>query len=284
MRYTIRHTTRYSYDRPVYLQPSIIRLRPRVDGYQLVDDFQIRINPTPAGTSQNNDLDGNVNTGIWFPAQRPLDYLSIVTTSTVNLLRENPYDFLIDSHFTGQLPNTYEPSIAKALSVALTREDLTSVITELANQWAVEANHDAIDFLTLITSRLANDITQVIRDDGLPQNPAVTWQTRTGACRDLAVLMMDICRSVGLAARFVSGYVQGFVQQGRTELHAWVEVYLPGGGWRGFDPTMGIAVTNRHIALAASPLPQLTSPFTGTFSGPSVLPHLMFDIAITPID
>ena len=281
MRYTIRHTTRYSYDRPVYLQPSVIRLRPRVDGYHLVDGFKIRINPTPAGTSQNNDLDGNVNTGVWFPADRPLDYLSIVTTSTVDLLRDNPYDFIIDSHFTGKLPNTYEPSIACALSLALARDQPTSVIDELANQWASQANHDAIGFLTLIIERLATDVKQVVRDDGWPQNPMDTWQTRTGACRDLAVLMIDLCRSVGLAARVVSGYAQGLVQQGITQLHAWVEVYLPGGGWRGYDPTMGIAVTNRHIALAASPFPQLTAPFTGTFTGPSVAPHLMYDIALT---
>lgn len=164
------------------------------------------------------------------------------------------------------------------------RDEPDPTITELANQWAVEANHDALGFINIVNQRLATDITQMVRIDGLPQSPIQTWQSKQGACRDLAVLMIDLCRTVGLASRFVSGYVHGFLQNGRAELHAWMQVYLPGGGWRGYDPTMGLAVSNRHVVLATSPNHALAAPFTGTFCGPDVAPHLMYDIAITPVD
>ncbi|MAX23056.1 MAG: transglutaminase [Phycisphaeraceae bacterium] len=284
MRYTIRHTTRYSYDRPVYLQPSVIRLRPQTNGWQTLEQSHLNINPTPAGQSLVTDLGSNTHLYVWFPAERALDYLAIVSTSTVNCHRDNPFDYVLDSRFNGQLPAYYPSQMQDVLQPALTRDQPDTEITELANQWSIEAKHDVHAFLTLINQRLATDIMQVVRMDGLPQSPAQTWQSRQGACRDLAVLTIDLCRAMGLAARFVSGYVHGFLQEGRTELHAWMEVYLPGGGWRGYDPTMGLAVTNRHIVLATSPNHMLAAPFTGTFSGPNVTPHLMYDIAITPMD
>lgn len=281
MRYTIRHTTRYSYDQPVYLQPSVIRLRPCANGTQLLHQFQMRVNPTPAGESQLVDLEGNSTTCIWFPANVPLDYLAIVTSSDVEILRDNPFDFVYDSAFTGRFPVAYSPALQAALFPALHREGLSNQITELALGWIDEAKADVLAFLMLVCKRLSVDVNQTIRQEGAPQVPEVTWASKRGACRDLAVLFMAICRSVGLAARFVSGYAQGFFQQGRTELHAWAEVYLPGGGWRGYDPTMGIAVSNRHIALAVAADPELAAPFEGTFLGPPVLPHLMYDISIT---
>jgi transglutaminase-like putative cysteine protease len=280
MRFNIRHTTRYSYDRPVYLDPSVIRLRPRADGTQQLHDFALRINPTPAGESQVIDMDGNSSIGFWFPTGRPLDYLAIITSSDVQTSRSNPFDFVFDSQFSGKFPVIYTPILQAQLGPALHRPMVTNEITELAQQWAHEAG-DVLAFLMLLSKRLSQDIVQVIRDDGDPQSPLTTWQSHSGACRDLAVLYMDMCRSVGLAARFVSGYAHGFVQQNRVELHAWAEVYLPGGGWRAYDPTMGIAVVDRHIALAASPVPEATAPFAGVFRGPRVMPHLMYDIAIT---
>ncbi len=284
MRYTIRHTTRYSYDRPVYLQPSVIRLRPQTNGWQTLEHSHLNINPTPAGQSLITDLDGNTHLSIWFPAERALDYLSVVATSTVCCHRDNPFDYVLDSQFNGQLPACYPADVQALIHPALCRFEPDPQITELANQWAVDAKHDAIAFLTTTNQRLAIDISQVVRMDGLPQSPTQTWQTRQGACRDLAVLMIDLCRAVGLAARFVSGYAHGFLQQGRAELHAWMEVYLPGGGWRGYDPTMGFAVSNRHVVLATSPNHTLAAPFTGTFTGRNVAPHLMYDIDITPVD
>ncbi|MFM7576061.1 MAG: transglutaminase-like domain-containing protein, partial [Microcystaceae cyanobacterium] len=91
----------------------------------------------------------------------------------------------------------------------------------------------------------------------------ITWRNKRGSCRDLTILFMEVCRTMGLAARFVSGYQEGDQATEDWELHAWAEVYLPGGGWRGYDPTHGLAVSDRHIALVASPNPQDCAPVTG---------------------
>jgi transglutaminase-like putative cysteine protease len=259
-------------------------LRPQTNAWQTLEQDHLNINPTPAGQPIITDMEGNSHISVWFATDRPLDYLSIVATSTVCCHQDNPFDYVLDSRFNGQLPAFYPPLIGEALQSSLLRTEPDPNITNLANLWAADAKNDVSNFLALITQRLANEITQTIRIDGLPNTPTQTWQTRQGACRDLAVLMIDICRAVGLAARFVSGYVHGFLQQGHTELHAWCEIFLPGGGWRGYDPTMGLAVTNRHIVLATSAYHELAAPFTGTFSGPPVASHLMYDISLHTVD
>ena len=108
--------------------------------------------------------------------------------------------------------------------------------------------------------------------------------TRTGACRDLTVLFMECCRSLGLAARFVSGYQEGDKGTDRRYMHAWAEVYLPGGGWRGFDPTHGIAVTDRHVAVASGPTPATAAPISGTFRGTGAIARMEAALRIEVTD
>jgi len=108
----------------------------------------------------------------------------------------------------------------------------------------------------------------------------IALRRKEGACRDLAVLFMDICRSLGLAARFVSGYKYSPDTPDQHELHAWAEVYLPGAGWRGYDPSWGLAVADHHVALAAGPAPQDAMPVTGTFRGTDVLSSLDYSVEI----
>ena len=98
-------------------------------------------------------------------------------------------------------------------------------------------------------------------------SPLETFASKRGACRDLAVLFMDACRSLGIASRFVSGYIHEPGRIGTSELHAWAEVYLPGGGWRGYDPSRGIAVSDQHIPVATGPEPQWAAATEGFFIG-----------------
>jgi transglutaminase-like putative cysteine protease len=105
------------------------------------------------------------------------------------------------------------------------------------------------------------------REQGPPWPAERTLRERRGACRDLAVLFNDVCRFVGFPARFVSGYQVDVPEEARPELHAWSEVYLPGAGWRGFDPSQGLAVADRHVPLAASRTPWMASPTSGTYRG-----------------
>jgi transglutaminase-like putative cysteine protease len=126
---------------------------------------------------------------------------------------------------------------------------------------------ETLPFLTALNRRLFEAFRHVIRDDGPANPPEVTLREREGTCRDLAVLFCSACRSVGIAARFVSGYESGAVFDTQAQMHAWAEVYLMGGGWRGYDPSQGLAVSTGHVAVAAAADPRLAAPISGSYRG-----------------
>ena len=109
-----------------------------------------------------------------------------------------------------------------------------------------------------------------VHPTGDPWPPEKTLADRTGSCRDIAVLFCEVCRAAGLPSRFVSGYAVDPDHSGCHHLHAWSEIYLPGAGWRGFDPTLGLAVADRHVSLAAARLPALAAPTSGVYRGTGV--------------
>jgi transglutaminase-like putative cysteine protease len=137
-----------------------------------------------------------------------------------------------------------------------------------------------VPFLSALSRRIAERCRPAIRLQGDPQPPAFTLREGTGACRDLSVLFIDACRAVGLAARFVSGYYGGPSAADRRYLHAWAEVFLPGAGWRGFDPLQGLAVADRHVAVAAGAQPRDAAPITGTLGGGDTPADLEVDLKI----
>ena len=202
-------------------------------------------------------------------------------TSEVETLRENPYDFLL-TPTNQRLPIGYQPWEAGAAwrrAAARGRAD-----SRRPGPRAGRANARGVRAAKWCRSwrgspkRSANRFKVIHREQGGPWPPATTIEQRQGACRDLAVLWIDICRSVGLAARFVSGYQEGDADQDKRYLHAWAEVYLPGAGWRGFDPTHGLAVADRHVAVAAAADPQHAAPVTATYRGNNVEAELYADV------
>jgi transglutaminase-like putative cysteine protease len=118
-----------------------------------------------------------------------------------------------------------------------------------------------------LNRNLSDGFQHIVRDDGPPLDPEVTLRERTGSCRDVAVLFCAACRAAGIPARFVSGYEREAAFQEPANMHAWAEVYLAGGGWRGYDPSAGLAVSTSHVAVAAAADPRLAAPITGTYRG-----------------
>ncbi len=267
MIYTISHTLSYTYDCPVQLAPHVLRLSPRSDACQALINSTLQINPQPEKISRNIDLDGNSLMQLWF-APVPLSSLQIQMQCQVETYRTNPFDFLLE-RWAAQLPIDYPSSLKTQLSPYLTSGSITYEpgLDPQAVQLA-QSIHQATDghtvlFLGKLNQQIFEDCAYVIRETGDPFPPGITWMQKCGSCRDYAVLFMEVCRAVGLAARFVSGYHEGDPDTDDFHLHAWVEVYLPGAGWRGYDPTLGLAVGDRHIALAASPFPDYAAPLTG---------------------
>jgi transglutaminase-like putative cysteine protease len=248
MRFSVVHTTRYRYDAPVHLEPHTFRFRPRDDGSQRLVHHALEISPAPAGRAELLDREGNVVTQAWFTGQ--IQTLEVRSAFEVETLRENPFDFLL-AQSDRNLPGSNDMSAIRDYAAAL----------------AQTANRQTVPFLTSLTQTLNRTVRQVVRRDGAPLAPEQTLAASEGSCRDMAVLFCAACRAVGLTARFVSGYERDASLQENGELHAWAEVYLNGGGWRGFDPSRGLAVADSHVAVAASMDPRLAAPITGTYRG-----------------
>ncbi|HEX9695045.1 MAG TPA: transglutaminase family protein [Actinomycetota bacterium] len=260
MRFRVRHVTRYDYDRPVALGPLTVRLRPRDDGTQRLDSFSLACDPLPSGRSEMLDAEGTPVTRLWFDGESPS--LVVETVFEAETLRVNPYDWVVDPD-ASVVPMRYAPQQAAALSREM-RFGGDAAAADLSDAIAAEAGGSATVFLSLLCARIAATVVHERRPDGLPRTPAQTLGSGRGACRDVAVAFVQACRAAGLAARFVSGYT---VPEDDLpgELHAWAEVYLPDGGWRGYDATGGIAVADGHIAVAAAPEPAACAPVEGTF-------------------
>jgi transglutaminase-like putative cysteine protease len=143
------------------------------------------------------------------------------------------------------------------------------VSAQVASKISSKANCKTTDFLTRISKYIRYNFFYEKRLEGAANSPETTLISRKGTCRDYAVLMIAACKALGLAARFVSGYCYGSERQAH-ELHAWVEVYLPGAGWRGFDPTEGRIVDFHYIVLASSAQAELINPIRGGFRGNAV--------------
>jgi transglutaminase-like putative cysteine protease len=264
--FQISHSIAYEYSQPVVLLPHKLRLRPQCSAQQAVTQFGIQITPTPLKIVDVRDLDGNDILQVWF---EPLPVTKLTIQSQLQVLAHlsKPFDYLLES-WAVKLPIDYPHVVWQRLQPYL-QGYLGVVIDPVAAQLGagIWAEHQGItDFLNALNQKIHQSCGYLLRIDGLPWPPSVTWNNRSGSCRDLAVLFIEVCRSVGLAARFVSGYEAGVDAPDRY-LHAWAEVFLPGAGWRGYDPTHGLVVADGHIVLAAAPSQQQTMPVEGQVQG-----------------
>jgi len=278
MYYRVKHRTVYAYSAAVFLEPHVIRLRPRCDGTQRLMRFNLRVKPQPAGLTECSDLEGNSTAQIWF--EDVTDTLEIVTAFEIETLRWNPFDYLLTESSAYTLPMSYAGELESLLSLYRSTSGLHETVIQFARAVAEEVNEQTGPFLTELSRRIYNTCECVVREEGDAQFSEVTLAAKEGSCRDLAVLFISACRAQGIAARFVSGYQEGVADQEKRELHAWAEVYLPGGGWRGYDPTHGLAVADRHIVLAVGPTPLLAAPVTGRFRGTGATAKMSADIEL----
>ncbi|MBM3737966.1 MAG: transglutaminase family protein [Acidobacteria bacterium] len=278
MKFRVSHQTHYTYSEPVELQPHIFRMLPRGNGSQRVTGFELRLDPAPAGFSEGLDAANNGVHYAWWESLTTR--LSAYSSFEVETLRANPYDFLLPDPAFACLPATYPDPVRTTLAPYCVSREPNGAAHALAKSIAQETSWDTLAFLSAFNRRLYRIIEHITRDEGAPLTAEATLQARRGACRDTAVVFIEGCRAMGLAARFVSGYELIAAQAEEPNMHAWAEVYLPGGGWRGYDPSRGLAVAETHIAVAAGLTPQMAAPVTGSFRGPKVDSSLSFELSI----
>lgn len=283
MRWKIEHTLSYHYSRPVSLDAQTIRMKPRFDTRQQLIDYNIVFYPQPDQITHYTDIENNILTTAWFKEE--YEELRITTCSDIEVNESNPYEFIIVEPSLTVLPLVYpEPEGALIGCYTSLDKNPSETLKSFIRPILLEAQNQTVPFLSGLAMTIFKSFTRAKRKSGAPWEPDKVIKTARGACRDFALLYVITCRSLGLAARFVSGYYVPYNKKNRPELHAWAEVYLPGAGWLGYDPSLGLAVTSRHITLVASYDPALTLPASGKFWGADVGSALKTEIAINPVN
>jgi transglutaminase-like putative cysteine protease len=278
VKFQVEHTVEYLYSKPVFLEPHVLRLRPRNDPAQKETSFEVQIEPKPSHYEEALDAEGNSIAYAWFTELT--DHLMIRTQLEAETFRGNPFGFLLTDISHQNLPLRYSESEilqGEALSLSAPRDVAIGALVRTAVE---ESEAETLRFLAALSRMIFERAKVEVRHAGRPKPPAETVRTMRGTCRDLAVLYSECCRSQGIATRFVSGYHGGDATQDEHFLHAWSEAYIPGGGWRGFDPTLGLAVADGHLALAASARPALAARVEGTFRGTGARSEMSVQLAV----
>lgn len=264
MRFTGTHRTTYHYSAPVFLHPHKMRLRPASSPGQTLHSFSMEMDPAPDGTTEALDAWGNHVVWAWFSGEH--EKLEIRTRFVAERSRVNPFDYIVPTVEGSTLPPAY-PSDERAALQPYFASEPGPKVRMLAEATAEQAGGQVVDFATALAERLCEDVKMIVRPEGAPMRGQETLAACEGSCRDMAVVYIEACRHVGVASRFVSGYVERHAEGEPRELHAWASVYVPGAGWRGFDPTQGFAVSTGHLTLATAASPSGAAPVTGTFIG-----------------
>ena len=269
MTLTIEHELDYQYSNAVFLEPHYLYLHPKRSSFLTLISHEIEITPPPSTIAKNLDSSDNIQYILFF--KDTTSALNIKVKSVVETTEFNPLSFLYHPFESSNLPIKYSEDLEKILNPYLVKDGITTLIDQTARQLAASVNWNTTAFLTTLNSYI-HQFAYEVREDGLPHTPETTLLGRNGSCRDYSVLFMAMCRALGVASRFVSGYYYVDSEDlNRTQyLHAWVEVYLPGGGWRGFDPTQNCLVSGNHVPVGTSAISQMVTPISGTFRGNAV--------------
>jgi uncharacterized protein (DUF2126 family) len=267
----LNHVTHYQYDRPVNLGPQVVRLRPAPHCRTPILAYSLKVTPEKHFINWQQDPQGNWLARLVFPEKTSELRIEVDLVTEISVI--NPFDFFLEP-YAEAIPFDYEASQSHELAPYLLKEAATPRFAEYLAAIPREAMR-SVDFLVAINQRLQEDIGYTIRLEPGIQTPEQTLEKRTGSCRDSAWLLVQLLRHLGLAARFVSGYLIQLVPDVKsldgptgpstdfTDLHAWCEVYLPGAGWIGLDPTSGLLAGEGHIPLACTPDPGSAAPVTG---------------------
>ncbi len=267
----LNHVTHYRYDRRVNLSPQVVRLRPAPHCRTRILSYSLRVEPAQHFINWMQDPFANHLARLVFP--EPTREFKVTVDLVAEMSVLNPFDFFLEPE-AENFPFRYTEEAAHDLGPYLVKQPLTPRLKAFVESIELKPQR-TIDFMVGINQRLQHDIRYLIRMEPGVQTPELTLTSGSGSCRDTGWLMVQTLRHLGLAARFVSGYLIQLKPDVKaldgpsgaeidfTDLHAWCEVFLPGAGWIGFDPTSGLLAGEGHIPVACTPEPSTAAPVSG---------------------
>jgi uncharacterized protein (DUF2126 family)/transglutaminase-like putative cysteine protease len=271
IRVALNHVTHYQYDRVVGIGPQLVRLRPSPHCRTPIKSYSLKVTPTDHYVNWQQDPHGNFQARFVFSdkAQELKVEVDLVAEMTVI----NPFDFFVEE-YADEFPFAYEESLAHELRPFLETAPVEPKLAALVESIDL-SKVSIVDFLVAINAKIQSLVDYTVRLEPGVQTPEETLTLKRGSCRDSAWLLVQLLRHLGLAARFVSGYLIQLTPDVKsldgpsgtevdfTDLHAWTEVFLPGAGWVGLDPTSGLFAGEGHIPLACTPEPSTAAPISG---------------------
>ena len=267
----IKHLSKYYYDNPVTLGIHDFFLIPQTQDFQTVLKCDLLIDPLPKGKSMRRDFIGNSYLQAWFEGETKS--LEVKSEALIECHKFNPFAFIIEPQFLKSFDREkaggfkYPLPIQSLVHPFIHRNSDSQLAPSVLNTF--NQSVDLLDFLVKITAQIHQDWKHLIREEEDIWSPEFTFSQGKGSCRDLAWMEMNMLGVLGLASRFVSGYAYNPELDEGHELHAWMETYLPGAGWIGLDPSLGLLTNELYVPLAFHPNPQLTLPVQGKYGGES---------------
>lgn len=269
----IVHTTRYDYSQPVSFAPHALYLRPRETPRQRLHQFDLTLSPAARRVATTDPLD-NALDWVFFDANTSTTRLEFRSDLMVETLDANPFDFFLKPSAIA-FPFAYDGAERVALlpNLTLRPETVPAELHAWLAQHLPAPPTETVPFLTALNTAVRANLRYSRRDEEGIQCASTTLSRGGGSCRDFAVFFIELCRTLGLAARFVSGYLHEPPPPDAPNplpptMHAWAEVYLPGAGWRGLDPTRGIFCDDAFVPVAHAAVAESVNPIQGTFYGP----------------
>ncbi|MDE1180121.1 transglutaminase family protein [Paraburkholderia sp.] len=271
IRVALNHVTHYRYDRLVGLSPQVVRLRPAPHCRTPILSYSMRVEPENHFINWQQDAFANYQARLVFPEKTREFKITIDLVAEMAVY--NPFDFFLEPS-AEKFPFDYAPGLADELAPYMIKREMTPLFAAFVASIDLTPMVTA-DFLVALNQRLQRDIGYLIRMEPGVQTPEETLTSKSGSCRDSGWLLVETLRQLGLAARFVSGYLLQLAPDTKsldgpsgtevdfTDLHAWCEVYLPGAGWIGLDPTSGLLAGEGHIPVACTPEPGSAAPISG---------------------
>lgn len=265
MEVEIIHETEYAYQSEVFLEPHYFRFKPRETSYATLKNFSLQVSPEASGISEQTDAENNTVHFSWYKGMHTK--LSIKSTSVLTIKPYNPFNFLLYPSTHNQIPFAYAETLKKLLNPYLEKISIGATLKEYGDVLLTRVKGNTLAFLSELTIGIHKDFVLEIREIGEPYLPDETFELKKGSCRDFAWMQIQLLRHLGIAARFASGYFFIEADNPKFELHGWTEVFLPGAGWIGYDPSNGIRTSNMYFPVSSSATYLNTMPVSGSVRG-----------------